>query len=65
MKYKITPNMHKNVMIGIIIGHITTTAQRVIHNAHIINAIKHDNMISSIILSMILIVFHILLFFEK
>ena len=65
MKYKITPNMHKNVMIGINIGHITTTAQRAIHNAHIINPRKADNIISSMNLSMILIVFHILFFFEK
>lgn len=53
-------------MIGIYIGHITTTAQRAIHTAHIINAIKHDNMISSMTLSMILIVFHMLLIdFQK
>ena len=56
-------------MIEIIIGHITTRAQRAIHNAHIINARKADNMISSITLSMILIILHIsrilLIYFQK
>lgn len=53
--------MHKKLMIGINNGQITTTAQRVIHTAHIINAIQHDNIISNMTLSMILIVFHIFL----
>lgn len=47
-------------MIGINNGQITTTAQRAIHTAHIINAIQHDNMMLSMNLSMILIALHIL-----